>query len=113
MALEGMTAGSLKEVAYHDRFTTESQNIYSVDRQTESVRGDTYNRTLINNNFIKYPKPAIAISLDVITQPQALQVQDLEFKNDESGTKVRCLLATFLERGVYLDRGFGGAEAKG
>lgn len=91
-----------------DNTTKQSSNlIYSDGRQTGSIKGDTYYRTLKDNHYLRFPELSIAISEDVLDQLQALEVQSLEFKNADSGTKYTCSLEHFLECGRRLNRGFG------
>lgn len=81
--------------------------IFSGGRQTGSIRGDTYYRTLKPNHFLKYPELSIAVSTDVLDQLCDRNIETLEFKHSETGTKYRCSLSHFLECGMKFNRGYG------
>lgn len=87
--------------------TTKPKLIYSDGRQTGSVRDGIYRRTLKANHFLKYPEVSVCVSTDVLDQLQALEVQSLEFKHSETGTRYKCSLEHFLECGRRLNRGYG------
>jgi hypothetical protein len=92
---------------YDDNTKQNNNLVYSGGRQTGSVKGDTYYRTLRQNHFLKYPEISIAISTDVLDQLQERGVTTLEFKNSDTGTKYRCTLDHFSQSGVKFNRGYG------
>lgn len=81
--------------------------IFTNGKQAGSVHGDTFRRTLKPQHFLRYPKISIALSQDVISQLQALAVQELQFRNAETRMVYRCSLAHFVQAGRLIDRGYG------